>query len=130
MPIMKKSIFLLIAVLILMLLGNSNSVIAQPPQPPSPEEMARFETDWMKTSLKLTSAQLPKIDAINLKYAKKMGEMFKNGPEGDFSVMEKKMNEMENQKRTEFQTILTPEQLKVYDKEVAERRAKRPGPPM
>jgi hypothetical protein len=127
MSIMKKSIFLSIVVLIVMLIGNINSVIAQPP---SPEEMARFETDWMKTSLKLTSAQLPKIDAINLKYAKKTGEMFQNGPEGDFSVMEKKMNEMESQKRTEFQTILTPEQLKIYDKEVAERRANRPGPPL
>lgn len=103
---------------------------AQPPRPPSPEEMAKFETGWMKTALKLTAAQLPKIDAINLKYAKKTGEMFQNGPEGDFSVMEKKMNELESQKRVEFQSILTPGQIKLYDKEIADRRANRPGPPM
>jgi hypothetical protein len=127
---MKKSMFISLAMMFVLLMGVSKTINAQPPQPPSPEEMAKIETDWMKTSLKLTSAQLPKIEGVNLKYAKKMGEMFQNGPEGDFSVMEKKMNEMENQKRTEFQTILTAGQLKIYDKEVAERRANRSGPPM
>lgn len=127
---MKKSMFFTFVMMFILILGVCKTINAQPPQPPSPEEMAKFETDWMKTSLKLTSAQLPKIDAINLKYAKKMGEMFQKGPEGDFSVMEEKMNEMESQKRTEFQAILTPEQLKLYDKEVADRRANRPGPPM
>jgi hypothetical protein len=126
---MKKPIFFTVAIMFVLLMGACKTVNAQPPQPPSPEEMAKFETDWMKTSLKLTSVQLPKIDAINLKYAKKMGEMFQNVPDGDFSVMEKKMNEMESQKRTEFQTILTPDQLKIYDKAVDERRANRPGPP-
>jgi hypothetical protein len=127
---MKKSIFFIVAMMVMLIMASGVTVNAQPPQPPSPEEMAKFETDWMKTSLKLTTAQLPKIEAINLKYAKKMGEMFQNGPDGDFSVMEKKMNEIEKQKRTEYQTVLNPEQIKIYDKEVAERRANRPGPPM
>jgi protein CpxP len=126
---MKKSMFFTFAMMFMLIVGVCKTVNAQPPQPPSPEEMAKSETDWMKTSLKLTGVQLPKIEAINVKYAKKMGEIFQKGPEGDFSVMEKKMNEMEGQKRSEFQTILTPEQLKIYDKVVAERRANRPGPP-
>jgi hypothetical protein len=127
---MKKSMLFSIAVMFMLMAGGSILLNAQPPQPPSPEEMAKSETGWMKTSLKLTSVQLPKIEAVNLKYAKKMGEMFQNGPGGDFSVMEKKINEMESQKRTELQAILTADQLKVYDKEAAERRANRPGPPM
>jgi hypothetical protein len=127
---MKKSVILAFVMMLPMILGVGKSISAQPPQPPSPEEMAKSESERMRTSLKLTVAQIPKIDAVNLKYTKKMAEMFQKGPEGDFSVMEKKMNEMESQKRTEFQTILTPEQLKLYDQEVAERRANRPRPPM
>jgi hypothetical protein len=52
--------------------------------------------------------------------------MFEQEPEGDFSLMDKKMNEMVRQKMIEFQSILTPEQLVNYDKEMVERRASRP----
>jgi periplasmic protein CpxP/Spy len=104
--------------------------VAQPPQPPSPEEMAKMETDAMKTELKLTADQLPKVEAINLKYAKKMGEMFEQGPPADFTEMQKKMQEMETQKKAEFSKLLNADQLKKYDVMLEERRKKMPGPPM
>ncbi len=109
-----------------LLLGACCTSVGQPQQPPSPEEMAKFETDWMKTSLKLTTVQIPKIDAINLKFARKISVMFEQEPEGDFSLMDKKMNEMVSQKIIEFQSILTPEQLVKYEKEMITRRASRP----
>jgi periplasmic protein CpxP/Spy len=106
------------------------SAIAQPPQPPAPEEMAKMETDAMKTELKLTADQLPKVEAINLKYARKMGEMFEQGPPADFTEMQKKMQDLETQKKVEFSKILNADQLKKYDTMMEERRKNMPGPPM
>ena len=109
------------------LFSFSSGIMAQPP---APEEMAKQETELMKSKLNLTSEQLTKVEAINLKYAQKMGEMFSAGPGGDFTEMEKKMTAMETEKRGEFEKILTPEQLKKYDAMVIEQRNNRPGPPM
>jgi periplasmic protein CpxP/Spy len=99
-------------------------------QPPSPEEMAKMETDAMKTELKLTADQLPKVEAINLKYAQKMGEIFSQGPGGDFAEIQKKMQELETLKKAEFSKLLTADQLKKYDTMMEERRKNMPGPPM
>jgi periplasmic protein CpxP/Spy len=106
------------------------TALAQPPQPPSPEEMAKMETDAMNTELKLTADQLPKVETINLNYAQKMGELFSQGPPADFAEMQKKMDEIGSQKRAEFAKILTPDQLKKYDVMQEERRKNMPGPPM
>jgi Spy/CpxP family protein refolding chaperone len=97
-------------------------------QPPSPEERAKRDNEWMKTSLSLTDEQVPKVEAINLKYANKMGELSQQG--GNFEEMRPKMTELQGQKRTELQAVLTTEQLKLYDKTLEERRANRQGPPM
>jgi Spy/CpxP family protein refolding chaperone len=99
-------------------------------QPPSPEEMAKMETESMKTGLNLTSDQLTKVEAINLKYAQKMGEMFSQGPPADFAEMQKNMEEIQKAKRTDLEKVLTADQLKKYDVMVEERRKNMPGPPM
>lgn len=103
---------------------------AQPPQMPSPEEMAKNETAQMKSACSLTADQLPNVEAVNLKYARKMGEMFGQGPGGDFAEMQKKMTEMETQKRNDLSKILSVDQLKKYDKMIEEQRKNMPGPPM
>jgi hypothetical protein len=122
---MKKALFLSItAIFVMFLTANLNA------QPPSPEEMAKQETEAMKAGLNLTADQLSKVEVINLKYAQKMGEMFNQGPSGDFAEMEKKMTEMEKQKRVEFEKVLTADQLKKYDAMIIEQRKNRPGPPM
>ena len=41
----------------------------------SPEERARFQTEWMKQNLSLSEDQLAQIEPLNLKYAKKMEEV-------------------------------------------------------
>jgi hypothetical protein len=44
--------------------------------------------------------------------------------------MQKKMEEMDTQKRAELQKILSADQLKKYDTMVAEQRKNMQGPPM
>jgi Spy/CpxP family protein refolding chaperone len=125
---MKKTLFLTFAALFALVL----SVNAQPGgQPPSPEEMAKMETEQMKSGLNLTADQLTKVEAINLKYAQKMGEMFQQGPPSDFAEMQKKMEEIQKAKRADFEKVLTPDQLKKYDQMMEERMKNGPGgPPM
>jgi Spy/CpxP family protein refolding chaperone len=127
---MKKLCYLLVSTLFVMVLAaNGNIALAQPPGPPSPEEMAQRENEWMKTELNLNADQQKKVEAINLKYAKEMQQIFQNN-RGDFSSIRPKMDEMQAKKRTELQPVLTEDQLKKYDAVLAERRANRPGPPM
>lgn len=95
-----------------------------------PEEMAKMQTDQMKTACSLTADQVTKVQAINVKFSKKMGEMFSQGPGGDFAEIQKKMTEMESQKRAEFVKILSADQLIKYDNMVAEQRKNMQGPPM
>lgn len=122
---MKKTLLSGMTVLFALFVSMSASA-----QPPAPEDMAKRETESMKAALNLTADQLTKVEAINLKYAQKMGEMFSQGPGGDFAEMEKKMTEMEKQKRAEFEKVLTADQLKKYDAMIIEQRKNRPGPPM
>ncbi len=100
-------------------------------QPPSAEEMAKRQTDEMKAGLNLSADQLTKVDAINLKYAKKISEMFEQGPPADFEVMRAKMQENQKAKRTELEKVLNADQLKKYDQIQEEHRRNGPGgPPM
>jgi Spy/CpxP family protein refolding chaperone len=126
---MKKTLYLAVTALFAMALA----VTAQPEGgPPSPEQMAKMETEQMKSGLNLNADQLAKVEAINLKYAQKMGEMFQQGPPSDFAEMQKKMEEINTQKRAEFAEFLSDEQMKKYDEMMAERRQRGPGgpPPM
>ena len=96
---------------------------------PSAEEMAKRDTEQMKSELNLTADQLPKVEAINLKYAQKRSELFQNGPDGDFEQIRAKMQENQKQQRVEFEKVLTADQLKKYDTMMEERRQRGPGGP-
>ena len=125
---MKKSVLMTIAGLLFFISGNFN-VNAQPPQRATPEERAKQQTEWMKTSLKLSDDQVTKVDAVNLKYAKKMNDMFQqSGQNADREARQKMRDDLDTQKRVELQAILTADQLKQYDTELAQRRANRGGP--
>jgi Spy/CpxP family protein refolding chaperone len=97
-------------------------------QPPSAEERAKRDNEWMKTSLSLTDEQVPKVEAINLKYANKMSEIFNQNADNE-EARRTARTELQDQKRTELQAVLTADQLILYDKTLAERRANRQGPP-
>jgi hypothetical protein len=124
---MKKMLFLIVCVFF----AVTTVMNAQPPQMPSPEERAKQETESMKKKLDLSPEQLPVVEKINLKYAEKMDAMFQQsgGPGGDFSEMDKKMKSLEIEKRDELTPVLNEDQLKQYDKMVAENHKKRQGPP-
>ena len=98
-------------------------------QQPTAESMAQSETDWMKTDLNLTADQVTKVQAINLKYAQKQMDLFQGarGGGGDFQAMQKQMTDLNAQKRTELQPVLTADQLKKYDDVLIERQNNRGG---
>ena len=124
---MKKALFLTFTALFALFLA----VNAQPGgPPPSPEEMAKMETEQMKSSLNLSGDQLTRVEAINLKYAQKMGEMFQAGPPSDFAEMQKNMEGIQKAKRADLEKVLTADQLKKYDQMMEERMKNMPGPPM
>lgn len=96
---------------------------------PTAEEMAKRETEQMKSTLNLTGDQLTKVEPINLKYAQKRSELFQNGPGGDFEQIRQKMQENQKQQRAELEKVLTADQLKKYDAMIEERRQRGPGGP-
>ncbi len=88
----------------------------------TPEERASRQTEMMKDGLNLTSAQEPKVSAINLKYAKKMEDVRKIA---DTAAMRKSVKSLNQQKESELKTILTAEQFKLYLKQMEEMKARR-----
>lgn len=123
---MKKTLLLTFATLFTLVLA----VDAQPGGGlPSPDEMAKRETEQMRSGLNLTADQLPNVEAINLKYARKMGEMFQAGPPADFSEMQQKMEVIQKTKRVDLEKVLTADQLKKYDQMMEERMKNGPGGP-
>jgi hypothetical protein len=112
--------------------NQENSICQEPQgmqQPPSPKEMAKHETEWMKEKLSLDSKQLVKVDSINLVYANKFEKFMKEDrdKQQNREAGREKMQEFEKQKRAELQKILTAEQLKKYDAELETRHKQ--GPP-
>jgi Spy/CpxP family protein refolding chaperone len=90
----------------------------------TPEERAKRLTEMMKESLSLTTAQEPKVSAINLKYAKKMEDVRKIS---DTAVQRKTVQNLNKQKDGELKTVLTADQFKEYLKQVEEMKARRRG---
>ncbi|MEI6683976.1 MAG: hypothetical protein WCO44_15200 [Bacteroidota bacterium] len=88
----------------------------------TPEERAKRQTERMKEELKLTPAQEPKAEAINLKYAKKVEDVRKIT---DTAVQRKSLLELNKQKTAELKAVLTPDQLKTYQKIMQEMMEKR-----
>ena len=74
------------------------------------------------------------MEAINLKYAKKMGDMFsemRDSGNMDRETMREKMGALREEQNKEMEKVLDKDQMKEYEaylKEQAERRAQRRGP--
>ena len=94
-----------------------------PPAGPSAEERAKNQTQKMKTDLKLTSAQEPKVYDINLKYCKLIDEAKKNGQ--DRNAQRKLIEGYSKDQRSELTKVLTPEQVELSKKILEEKRQKR-----
>jgi hypothetical protein len=78
----------------------------------TPEERARWQTDWMKKELSLDSAVIAKVYAINLKYAQRMDSLMRsdNTRHGNRPNMRTLMDA----KDKELEKVFTAEQFKLY----------------
>lgn len=85
----------------------------------TPEMRAKRQTDRMKEQLKLTPVQETKVEAINLKYAKKMDEVRKNA---DPAIQQKNALAIQSQRENEMKGVLNATQYKEYLKMVAEMK--------
>jgi uncharacterized protein YfdQ (DUF2303 family) len=113
------------------------STNAQPPQGGGqwgrmePEDMAKTQTERMVEELKLNEKQKTEAQAINLKYSKKIREIFQaGGGQGDWEANRKKMDEVNTQKNAELKIVFTAEQYKKHEeleKQRQEERRKRMG---
>ena len=124
-----KSTFNTIAILLVVLFNTT--VIAQDGRGQGrrnmdPKELAERMTSQMKESLKLTEAQLPQVEALNLKYAEKMSAA-RAEASGDREVMRGKMRTMMQEKDVELKKILTAEQWTKFEADRKERMQNRRG---
>ena len=78
----------------------------------TPDERANAQTALMKAKLDLTADQLPKIAAINQKYAQKMEPIIK-GSAGPLMKMNQ-MRGVNEEKEAELKQVLSPEQFQKY----------------
>ncbi|MCK5209439.1 MAG: hypothetical protein KAI29_19210 [Cyclobacteriaceae bacterium] len=94
-----------------------------------PKEMAERQTNQMKETLSLTADQLPKVEALNLKYAEKM-KVARDETDGDRESMRSTMMAMGKEKDIELKNILTAEQhtkWQEWRKEAREKGRQRRG---
>ena len=88
----------------------------------TPADRARMQTAMMKTQLDLKEDQVPKVSAINEKYAAKMDPVLKASEAP--AVRTQKAKELGEQKDVELKAVLTPEQYAKYVAWQQELRAK------
>ena len=81
----------------------------------NPEEMAERQTKQMKETLNLTDEQLPKVEALNLKYAKK-AVVEREGANGNRETMRSSMLKLMKEKDPELKAILSAEQWIKWEK--------------
>ncbi len=88
----------------------------------TPKERAAAQTMMMKSKLDLTEAQMPKVAALNEKYAEKMEPILK-GSQGPLMKM-RAMKGVESNKEAELRTLLTPDQFQKFQASKDEMREK------
>ncbi len=105
---MKKTVILLSAIFWLITAVKAQDNIKDK----SPEERAKMQTEWMQKELKLDSAVLPAVQAINVKYANKM-ETLKNSSDSRYSKLQT-FKSLSDQKDKELKTVFTATQYNLY----------------
>jgi hypothetical protein len=89
----------------------------------TPEEIAKTQTEWMKTDLKLNEATQTKVYDVILKYAKQSSEERKKlMAAGDREAMRAKMTEITAARDKELKIILGDKTFELFKTKEAERR--------
>jgi hypothetical protein len=81
-------------------------------QKTTPQQRAELQTAMMKERLSLTPEQLPKIEALNLKYAEQMQPII-TGSEGPL-MKKRAADKVDAAKEAELQQVLAPDQFQKY----------------
>src|SRR4030095_1660443 len=100
----------LLGIVLLLLLSNG---YAQPQLSNAPAERARQVTEWMKTNLQLSDAQIPKVEAVNVRCAEKNIELEGN-KKMTKGTRQKYLTSNERYRDNELKKIFTPEQFTNY----------------
>ena len=79
----------------------------------TPEQRAQLQTAMMKSKLKLDTLQVTKVQAINLKYAKKLDPILKSDA-GKFKMF-REARSIQKDKDADLKTVLTDIQFKQYE---------------
>lgn len=95
---------------------------AQNTESKTPEERARFQTEWMKRKLGLNETQQNQVETINLKYAQKNEPVLKSKERRITKL--KKLKSIQGEKDAELKTVLSPEQHEKYQVLVEEMKEK------
>jgi exopolysaccharide biosynthesis protein len=86
----------------------------------TPQQRATAQTDFMKSKLGLSEAQLEKVSALNLEYAKKFDPILK-GSAGRLSKV-RQVRAMEAEKEAKLEQLISPEQFKTFRASQSEMR--------
>ena len=114
---MKKS-------LVVLLLGLFTIAFTANAQMPSPEEMAKKQTEAMKKDLGLSGDQEKQVYTLFLENTKTMQELMASG--ADRTTMQEEFKKMQEVTVKKLKSILTEEQFSKFEKmmeEAAKRRA-------
>lgn len=87
----------------------------------------RAQRDALVDKLNLSEEQTTQFNAINQNYREKTRALRQDNG-GDRSAMGKQMRELRQAQREEIRAILTPEQVEIYDAELAANRTSRRAP--
>ena len=98
--------------------GFCTTMWSQETQGFSAENYAAKLNDWMKTNLQLTSEQIPKVEDINLKYAKRLEAL-----QAKTIPRRQKLDILkadDKAKEKELKEVFTVDQFKTYQSKKAE----------
>ena len=104
----------IVTVVVIMLLSISG--VAQKKNP-DPEKMAAHQTEVITKHLELNDSQLEEITKINKKFSEEMSVLMAEDG-GMFGKMGR-MKKLNAAKESEYEAVLTSEQMKTYKKKVA-----------
>ena len=121
---MRRRDVLILAVTAVMAVSSGHTAFAQGDKlrNTTPAERAGMQTEFMKSKLDLTPDQTRAVTDLNLKYATKMEPVIK-GSERPVARL-RQMRQINEQKETELNGILSPQQWQKYEAARAEMREK------
>src|SRR5215475_14046574 len=101
-----------ILLMILLTVFSGATAFSQETKSFSAEKYAAKLNDWMKTNLQLTSEQIPKVEEINLKYAKRLEALKAKTIPRRQKLDILKADDKDKEK--ELKDVLTVDQFKTY----------------